>query len=153
MNQTSSYSVVNTLTESQIAQLHALYRQTWWSAHRTLPDVRTMLQHSDFIFGVTAPGAKELLAFARVLTDGVYRAVLFDVIVHPDHRSAGLGTFLISHITAHPVISRVEHLSLFCLPELRDFYGRHGFTAELGELIHMRRDTGSSSARESAAPT
>ena len=136
-----AYTVVNSLTENQTLQLHALYHSAWWSTERTLPEVRTVLQHSDFIFGVTAAGSEYLLAFARVLTDHIFRAVLFDVIVHPEHRSTGLGSFLISHITSHPVLSRVQQFSLFCLPELRDFYGRHGFRSGTGEMIHMRRDT------------
>ena len=27
-----------------------------------------------------------LVGFARVLTDTVYKALIFDVIIHPDHR-------------------------------------------------------------------
>ena len=98
-----------------------------------------MLQHSDFIFGIVAPNSPQLLAFARVLTDHVFKALLLDVIVHPDHRSAGLGSFLMAQITAHPVLSRVRHIELFCLPARADFYRRQGFTSELGELVHMRR--------------
>lgn len=139
MEQPLRYRVVNALSEAQTEQLHTLYQREWWSAGRSLADVRTMLQRCDFIFGVTDPASRQLLAFARVLTDHVFKAVLFDVIVHPDHRSAGLGSFLISHITAHPVLSRVRHIELFCRPELEAFYRRHGFTAELGELIQMRR--------------
>jgi GNAT superfamily N-acetyltransferase len=133
------YPVVNALSEAQIEQLHVLYQGEWWSAGRTLADVRVMLRHCDFVFGIVAPESEELLAFARVLTDHVFKAVLFDVIVHPEHRAAGLGSYLISHITTHPVLSQVRHIELFCLPERRDFYVRHGFTSELGELIQMRR--------------
>jgi predicted N-acetyltransferase YhbS len=136
---TLQYHVVNALSEAQAGQLHALYQREWWTAGRSLADVRTMLQHSDFVFGIVAPDSQELLAFARVLTDRVFKALLLDVIVHPDHRSAGLGSFLMAHIAAHPVLSQVRHIELFCLPVRTDFYRRHGFTSEVGELVHMRR--------------
>jgi GNAT superfamily N-acetyltransferase len=135
---TIEHSVLQTLSEAQIGQLHALYQREWWTAGRSLADVRTMLQHSDFVFAIAAPDTQELWAFARVLTDRVYKALVLDVIVHPDHRSAGLGSFLMAHMMAHPVLSRVRHLELYCLRERAAFYERHGFTSELGEVHPMR---------------
>jgi GNAT superfamily N-acetyltransferase len=131
--------VVNTLTEAQIVQLHSLYQGEWWSVGRSLADVRTMLQYSDFIFGVVTADSQQLLAFARVLTDCVFKALVLDLIVHPEHRSVGLGSFLMEHILAHPVLSHVRHIELYCLPERMQFYHRYGFTSELGELHLMRR--------------
>jgi GNAT superfamily N-acetyltransferase len=127
------------LSEAQVGQLHSLFQNEWWSAGRSLADVRVMLQNSDFIFGVVAPGSQELLAFARILTDRVFKAVIFDVIVHPAHRGAGLGSKLMAHILAHDEIARVQHVELYCLPERALFYQRHDFTAELGELLFLRR--------------
>lgn len=139
MEQPTRYPVLSALSEAHIVQLHALCQNEWWTAGRSLPDVRAMIEHSDFVFAVVAPDSQQLLAFARVLTDRVFKALLLDVIVHPGHRSAGLGTLLMAHITAHPVLSRVRHIELYCLPEHLEFYQRHGFTSELGELRFMRR--------------
>ena len=136
---TTRYSVANVLSEAQAEQLHSLYQREWWTVGRSLADVRTMLQHSDFVFAIAAPETQELLAFARVLTDHVFKALVLDVIVHPDHRSVGLGSFLMAHMIAHPVLSRVRHIELYCLPERAEFYQRQGFTSELGELRLMRR--------------
>lgn len=98
-----------------------------------------MLQHSDFVFAIAATDTQELLAFARVLTDRVFKALVLDVIVHPDQRSTGLGSLLMEHIIAHPVLSRVRHIELYCLPEHHAFYRRHGFSSEIGKLRLMRR--------------
>lgn len=135
----TKFSVAGALSEAQTVQLHALYQGEWWSAGRTLEEVRTMLLHSQFLFAVPCPASGELLAFARVITDHVFKAFVFDVIVHPGHRSAGLGSLLVEHITGHPVLSRVRHIELYCLPERAAFYRRHGFTAEPGELCFLRR--------------
>lgn len=139
MKQKVDYEVVNALSEEQVLQLHALYQDEWWCKGRTLAEVRLMLEHTDFIFGVVAPGSTKLLAFARVLSDRIYKAFVFDVIVHPERRAAGLGSFLISHITGHPVLSRVKHIELYCLPERVAFYQRQGFSDDLGEARLMRR--------------
>ena len=135
----TSFSVVSSLTEAQTLELHALYQGEWWTKGRTLEDIRTMLAHTTFIFGVVAPGSGKLLAFARVLSDRIYKAFLYDVIVHPDHRSAGLGTILLEHIMEHPILSKVRHFELYCLPERMPFYERHGFTLGIGEPQLMRR--------------
>jgi GNAT superfamily N-acetyltransferase len=133
------YSIICTLNEAQVLELHALYQGEWWTTGRTLEDVRTMLQHTDFVFGVIDSDSAKLLAFARVLTDRVYKAFLYDVIVHPDVRAAGLGTFLMQHIMEHPVLSKVRHFELYCLPERVPFYERHGFTCGIGKPLLMRR--------------
>lgn len=139
MEPTVQYPVSTALSEAQTEQLHSLYQGEWWTVGRSLADVRTMLQHSDFVFAIAAPGTQQLLAFARVLTDRVFKALVLDVIVHPDHRSAGLGSFLMAHIAAHPVLSRVRHIELYCLPGRATFYQRRGISSELGELRFMRR--------------
>ncbi len=139
MEPSHQHTVLSALSETQAEQLHSLYQGEWWTAGRSLADVRTMLQHSDFVFGIAAPGSAQLLAFARVLTDRVFKALVLDVIVHPEHRSAGLGSYLMAHILAHPVVSNVRHIELYCLPERAEFYQRQGFTSELGELRLMRR--------------
>jgi len=135
----ASYQVITDFSESQIEQLHSLYQGEWWSTGRTIEDVRLMLQHTDFVFGVCLPGSPKLLAFARVISDRIYKAFIFDVIVHPEHRSAGIGVFLMTHLVNHPDLSRVRHLELYCMPERMNFYRRLGFTTELSELRLLRQ--------------
>ena len=98
-----------------------------------------MLEHSDYVFGLVKPVTDELVAFVRVLTDRVFKALVLDFIVHPKYRSAGLGKKLLRHVMEHEVISRVRHVELYCLSELVGFYEKHGFTGELSELRLMRR--------------
>src|SRR4051812_5061151 len=107
MKPSERYLIVDALSEAQVVELHTLYQGEWWTVGRSLEDVRTMLAHSDFIFGVVARDSPQLLGFARVLSDHVYKGFIFDVIIHPEHRAAGLGTFLVEGIMAHPVLSRV----------------------------------------------
>jgi predicted GNAT family N-acyltransferase len=79
------------------------------------------------------------VAFGRVLTDGVFKALVFDVIVAPDVRGAGLGHALIRHIVADPQLSAVRDIELYCREELIPFYERLGFSVDLPEVRFMRR--------------
>jgi GNAT superfamily N-acetyltransferase len=133
------YRNVVTLTDSQAEQLHELYQHEWWSQGRTLSDVRKMLINTDYTFGICEPRSQKLLAFARVLSDRTYRAIVFDVIVAAEYRRKGVGSLLIKQIVAHPELSKVECIQLFCLPEMIPFYQKFDFVqAEQSLLVRQR---------------
>ena len=117
----------------------ALYRSAWWSAERTPEDVRRLLQGPSLFFAVAERESGKLVALARALTDDVYKVLVFDVIVHPDHQGEGLGRRVMDDLLAHPALARVRHIELYCLPELEPFYDRWGFTAEIGGVRLLRR--------------
>ena len=80
-----------------------LYSETtYWAKNRNREDVRKMLTNSDILIVLTDPKSDELIAFARVLTDKVYKALIFDVIVAPDHQGEGLGRAIMEAIIEHP---------------------------------------------------
>src|SRR5258708_18392138 len=123
----------------QIEQVWHMYQAEWWSRGRRIEDVRRAVLHSDLIFAFCDPANGRLAAFARVLTDYVYKAVIFDVIVEGSHRDTGVGRLLLEAITSHPALQLVENLELYCRPELVAFYRKWGFTADLDELCFMRK--------------
>ena len=133
------YKIVANLTESQISDLLDLYKNEFWSYKREREDIRKMLAASDIIVGLVDEKEK-LIAFARVLTDFVYRATIYDVIVKSTHRKMGLGTRLIDAVVNHPKLASVEQIALYCLPEMIPFYERWDFTANIGELQLMFRN-------------
>ncbi len=134
-----SVRVVHSLNEKQIHELLALYRGEWWCKTRTLVDVRAMLLGCDLIVGLLDEGTSELVAFSRVLSDGVYKAMVFDVIVRPDFRGRGLGDLLMRTIVEHPSLSKVESIELYCLPEMVSFYEKWGFSTDVAGCVFLRR--------------
>lgn len=132
---------IDHLSEEQIAQLMQLYRNEWWTKERKVEDVRRMLAYTDFIFAFCEKDSKQLVAFTRVLSDRVYKALLFDVIVAPEHREHKLGRALMNAVLNHPELKNVRHFELYCLPELEPFYEKLGFSKEVGEIHFMRRTT------------
>jgi GNAT superfamily N-acetyltransferase len=130
---------IDGLDEEHLDDLLRLYREEWWTEGRERDDVVRMLEGSDEVLGFAEPGSNELVAFARVLTDGVYKALVFDVVVAESHRGEGVGDRLMEAILDHPRLAGVEHVELYCLGELSGFYERWGFTDDLGDLRLMRR--------------
>ena len=131
---------ISRLSDSQIRDLVRLYQEQWWTKGRTESDVRRMLEHTDFMFGFCSNNSRQLIAFARVLTDRVYKALILDVIVDRDHRERELGTKLMQTILDHPELRSVKHFELYCLPELEPFYEKLGFTANLKVRLMRKMD-------------
>lgn len=132
-----AFRLIDRLSDKQVEELHALYQQEWWTNQRRLEDVRRMLAGTGVIIGLEDSETGELVAFARVLTDNVYRAHLFDVIVRDSRRGQGLGKAIVDAVINHPVVGKVEKIILSCRTELVPFYERLGFTTELGSDIHV----------------
>ncbi len=131
---------VDRLAEDRVIDLVSLYRSsTWWATQRELADVERMLAGSDVVVGAIDQSSDRLVGFARAVTDGVYLAIVLDVIVATDHRGQGLGRYLMEEILARPEIRSVDSVELVCQPELVPFYERWGFTDRIGRSLLMRR--------------
>jgi GNAT superfamily N-acetyltransferase len=130
-----TFEAIECLNDDQIEDLYRLYQTEWWSKGRKKADIERMLKHSDLIVAFCEPDSKRLIAFSRILTDYVYRATIFDVIVEASYRGDGLGRILIDTIVNHPDLESVEGLYLYCLPEMIPFYKKWGFTDDVGQRL------------------
>ena len=139
MSQELEFEVRDRLSVPQVDDLVRLYGNEWWSKDRTRPDVEKMLLASDLLIAVVEKGSKSLAAFARVLTDGTYVALVFDVIVAPEYRGRGVGRLLLERICAEPALRNVASIELHCQPEHIPFYRKWGFSEEVGRSRLMRR--------------
>jgi GNAT superfamily N-acetyltransferase len=131
---------VDRLTPPQVDQLIEWFATLWWIHGRTRAGVETMLDHC-VVIALVDEGDR-LAAFARVISDQVYKALILDVVVDEARRGTGLGAAIMDAVLAHPVVAGCEHLELYCAPDMVAFYERYGFTSELGTLTFMRAARG-----------
>lgn len=104
--------------------LTALYEAYDWWADRTVENVREALANTPVAVGIR--DGDELVAAARVVTDGVYYAKLYDVVVAESRRGVGIGAELMDAVVSHPALDGV-FLSVTCREGLVEFYERSGF--------------------------
>jgi GNAT superfamily N-acetyltransferase len=110
----------------QPEQLLTLFQQAPWAKGRTLSDAREMLRHTDV--ALCAWDGDHLVGFGRVLTDFIYRATIWDVIVDEAYQKQGIGTEIVQRILQHPRLKKVE---LFWLCTRRPgFYEKLGFSSK-----------------------
>ncbi|MCS7291859.1 MAG: GNAT family N-acetyltransferase [Gloeomargarita sp. SKYBB_i_bin120] len=107
---------------------HLLNIGAFWAVNRTLEDLQTAVDHSEPV--VTVWDGERLIGFGRATSDWVYRAVLWDVVIHPEYRGRGLGRQLVETLLAHPSIRSVERVYLMTSSQ-QGFYERLGFEENL----------------------
>ena len=130
-------TLIYTLSPKHINELYELYQREWWTKDRTLQETTDVVEGSQINLGIlNAQGS--LVAYARVLTDFTFKALVFDVIVADDHRGDGLGEKLMQAIKGHEKLARVKSFELYCLPEMFAFYERHGFSTDVADIKLMR---------------
>jgi predicted GNAT family N-acyltransferase len=119
-----------------VEDLLALYRTYDWWADRTEGDLRRALRHTDELVTLRDRETDTVVAAARVLTDYVYYAMVYDVIVEADHREEGFGRRLIEAVIDHPDLTETRGLSLLCREGLVPFYASYGFEIGNETVVH-----------------
>lgn len=133
-----NYSIVEKLTENQLNELHSLFKNEWWTQHRQLSEIRKMIANSNVVMGLINSETEELVGFARVITDTLYRAFIFDVIAKETYRNNGIGSILMSSILEHPLVREVERVELYCPDRLVGYYEKFGFSTDVNGSNLMR---------------
>jgi len=99
---------------------------SFWARGRQRQELSAMLGGSQAV--VSAWQGQQLVGFGRASSDGVFRAVLWDVVVAGEHQGLGLGKRLVAELLACPVVARAERVYLMTTNSA-GFYGRLGFSA------------------------
>ncbi|MBD2092937.1 GNAT family N-acetyltransferase [Microcoleus sp. FACHB-1515] len=106
-------------------QLLELFEQTaFWAKNRRSEDWRIAIANSKPI--VTVWDHDRLIGFARATSDGIFRATIWDVVIHSDYQGAGLGRKLVETVLMHPHVNSVERVYLMTTHQQK-FYERIGF--------------------------
>lgn len=119
------FRYTETFAPQDLEQLRALFNQAaFWAEDRRFEDLAKAISHSCPV--VTAWHEEILIGFARATSDGVYRATIWDVVIHDDYQGAGLGRKLVETVLGHPHMSHVERTYLMTTNQ-KQFYERVGF--------------------------
>ena len=129
--------VTYSFNDQQLAQVYGLHQQAWENSGRSLDEIKRCIVGSQVCIGIL-DSDDNVVAFARVLTDFVVKAVIYDVIVANSHQGTGLGQQLMQLIKQHKQLRAVRNFELSCLPEMTGFYEKSGFSTEVDGLHLMR---------------
>jgi len=77
-----------------------------------------------------------LIGFGRAVTDLATYAYWTDVVIAPEYRGQGLGTWLSACMLDHPDLQKLRRVALLTR-DAEHLYERAGFTVGAGSLIYM----------------
>jgi ribosomal protein S18 acetylase RimI-like enzyme len=129
------YELSDDATRIDLDRVCDLLRDTYWAADRSREQIALSLRHS-LCFGVFH--GERQVGLARVLSDQGASSYLCDVVIDPEHRSRGLGGWLMRSILRHPAVVRTR--MLLVTRDAQEFYRRLGFTTHPYECMLHREE-------------
>jgi ribosomal protein S18 acetylase RimI-like enzyme len=113
------------LADIDLYQLQELFNlAAFWAKERSIKDWGTAIANSEPVVSIW--DRELLIGFARATSDGIYRATIWDVAIHPDYQGKGLGSKLVETVLSHPRMQRVERVYLMTTHQ-QEFYEKIGF--------------------------
>tara|TARA_B100000886_G_scaffold171510_1_gene117407 strand:- start:55 stop:510 length:456 start_codon:yes stop_codon:yes gene_type:complete len=112
-----------------------LDRNAIWAKNRTITDLKKCLANSDVIVSLWV--GNEIVGFGRALTDGIYRGVLWDIVIDQNHQGKGFGTLIVQNLLSSKKIKNTKKLYLMTTNK-KLFYSQFNFEAVTTQnlLVH-----------------
>ena len=104
--------------------LTLLRNNTSWASIRNKTDIKTMLSQSSVVVSIWSDN--QMIGFGRATTDGIFRAVLWDVVVDKRYQKKGLGKKIVQTILQSHKVSKVEKVYIMTT-NCKNFYSNLGF--------------------------
>ena len=112
-----------------------LDRNAFWAKSRTIKDLKKCLANSDVIVSLWV--GNEIVGFGRALTDGIYRCVLWDIVIDQKYQGNGFGKLIVQSLLSSKKIKNTEKLYLMTTNK-KLFYSQLNFKEVTSQnlLIH-----------------
>ena len=113
-----------------------LNKHAFWARGRSSAQLRQMLKGSQVI--VSLWRGRRMVGFGRASSDGIYRAVLWDVVVAGDLQGRGLGRRVVEALLASPKLRQVERVYMMTTNS-NGFYEQMGFDTVSTQHLLIRK--------------
>jgi ribosomal protein S18 acetylase RimI-like enzyme len=111
----SDFSKVN------LDEMKEIYSSVGWAKH-TKEIIKQVFEASIVIALVTVNG--RIIGFGRAMTDGVFNAAIYDVIVHPEFQKQGIARQIMEYLLDK--LSNISCVHLISTSGNEDFYKKLG---------------------------
>ena len=101
-----------------------LDEESFWAQGRSLADLKKMLRGSDAVVSAWSEG--NVVGFGRATSDGIFRAVLWDVVVAREFQGQGVGKRLVNEVLENEKVKNAK-IKYVMTTNSAKFYERYGF--------------------------
>ncbi|MFM6282617.1 MAG: GNAT family N-acetyltransferase [Dolichospermum sp.] len=106
--------IFSTEKDIDLYELEELCHAVGWS-RRPLRKVKKAIEHSFLVASIwqVRGNKKRLIGFARATSDHAFNATIWDVVIHPDFQSRGLGKALMKYVLKKLRNEEISNVTLF----------------------------------------
>ena len=108
-----------------------LNQNTFWAQNRTKNDLKKCLANSDVIISIWL--SNKIVGFGRGLSDGVFRGVLWDIVIDKNHQGKGYGKLVVQNLLNSKKIRNTKKIYLMTTNK-KLFYSQMDF-----EEVHSQK--------------
>ena len=112
-----------------------LDNNAFWAKSRTLKELKKCLANSDIVVSLWV--GNEIVGFGRALTDGIYRGVLWDVVIDQNHQGKGFGTLIVNKLLSSNKIKQTKKVYLMTTNK-KLFYSQFNFKEVTSQNLLIR---------------
>ena len=112
-----------------------LDNNAFWAKNRTINDLKKCLANSDVIISLWV--GTEIVGFGRALTDGIYRGVLWDIVIDQSYQGKGFGKLIVENLLSSKKIKKTKKLYLMTTNK-KLFYSQLDFKAVTSQDLLIR---------------
>ena len=112
-----------------------LDKNAFWAQSRTLNDLKKCLAKSDVVISLWV--GNEIVGFGRALTDGIYRGVLWDIVIDHNHQGKGFGTLIVKNLLSAKKIKNTQKIYLMTTNK-KLFYSQFDFKEVTSQNLLIR---------------
>ena len=107
----------------------------FWAKSRTINDLKKCLANSDVVISLWV--GNEMVGFGRALTDGIFRGVLWDIVIDQNHQGKGFGSLIVKNLLSSKKIKNTKKIYLMTTNK-KLFYSQLDFKEVTSQnlLIH-----------------
>ena len=107
----------------------------FWAKSRTINDLKKCLANSDVIVSLWV--GNEIVGFGRALSDGIYRGVLWDIVIDQNYQGKGFGKLIIKNILFSKKIKKTKKIYLMTTNK-KLFYSQMDFKEVTSQKLLIR---------------
>ena len=112
-----------------------LDNNAFWAKNRKINDLKKCLANSDVIISLWV--RNEIVGFGRALTDGIYRGVLWDIVIDQNHQGKGYGKLIVNNLLSTKKIKDTKKLYLMTTNK-KLFYSQLDFKEVISQNLLIR---------------
>lgn len=116
------------IIDNELPEMNAfaeLFFTTGWELGLSDGELYEAISNSWYVISVYED--EQLIGFGRIVSDGVYQAMICDVIVLPDYQGKGIGTKIMEIILKKCRNHKIRMVVLMSAKGKAEFYRRFGF--------------------------